>query len=72
MERQLGKLGQPQNLPPTFFPVLAVRMTIVAPHLGQAGAVGVEAEPGADTGSTGAGVGDGLEGTAFTCSLGCK
>ena len=37
--KQRGKLGQPQNLPPALVPVLVVRRSMTAPHLGQAGGV---------------------------------
>jgi hypothetical protein len=37
MALHLGKLEQPQNLPPWFAPLLAVRKTISLPHFGQRG-----------------------------------
>ena len=43
--RHSGNCGQPQNRPPAFRPVFAVRSSIDAPHDGQGGGVGVESSP---------------------------
>ena len=51
MVRHRGKFAQPQNFLPALVPALAVRNSMVAPHLGQVGVLGVPVESGADVGT---------------------
>ena len=72
MVRHRGKFPQPQNLPPTLVPVLAVRSNMVDPHLGQLGALGVLCESKVDVGTAPVGADTGSVGIDFTGAAGCR